>query len=256
VVGILERNSLSRGFTLIELLVVVTIIMVVASMLTVGLSRAQRRAETTECMNNLRQIGVTIIAYAGQMGDGILPDFGLVEQEEDRYGVRDQWTWFLDFTDEMDLYFATHYVRKLDPPRKTPALLRCPADVHMFVNSQSMLTSYWFHPENSYRALASISRQNKTILGFEGDGLYKLGGCGCHFTVQLAPEEVDATHFGGGHVLFADGSVKYFRNPKERKRWYFERLAGWSPEQMAKRFGWPLPDEFYATDGTADANDR
>jgi len=201
----LRKRDGRSGFTIVELLVVI---------LTMT-TRAERRANTLKCMSNLQQVGKALLAYVNNMGGGFLPNFG-VDPSDPR--VADQWVWQLDFFGEDDRVMGRQsgvnsaITDAVLPPRMAPEVLICPSDPHLFTNGQAVQTSYWMHPANSYRFYSEITRRTGTPIGFEGDAVNQTGGCGCRFHLMLYPDEIDPNHNGGGHMLFADGTVRLIRD--------------------------------------------
>ncbi len=85
-----QRPLKASGFTLIELLVVISIIAILAGMLLPSLSRAKDAGRRIQCLNNMRQIGLSLILYTDD-NRGSLPPRSHPNRWPTRlrYGYRD-----------------------------------------------------------------------------------------------------------------------------------------------------------------------
>src|SRR5687768_16267178 len=97
-----------RGaFTLVELLVVIGIIAVLVRVLLPTLGRAREQAKSTQCLSNMRQLGLAFVMYAND-NKGLLP-----ASARGSNGVPEDWIHFR-LTDNLDRSAIGKYLGKIN----------------------------------------------------------------------------------------------------------------------------------------------
>ncbi|MEK7781296.1 MAG: prepilin-type N-terminal cleavage/methylation domain-containing protein [Verrucomicrobiota bacterium] len=155
------------GFTLIELLVVIAIIAILAAMLLPALSKAKDKAQSSVCLNNIRQILIAANMYATDQND-VLPHPGWGSIGDNNPNHPDCWAYATKLpsgavipnaagtaTDPLtytaqDAWFKAG---QLYPYLKTKKVMMCPRDLveatgmkkTQYTARQCKLTTYTFN---------------------------------------------------------------------------------------------------------------
>lgn len=140
------------GFSLIELIVVLSIVAILAALLTAAVQRVRAAAVRLECANHLRQIGLGLHQY--HQTHSCLPSGMALKGENDAYRYMSWHTRLLPYVEQQLLWERAQraYAAVPEPFFNNPphplsaivALYTCPADGRSFVSAKLNigLTSY------------------------------------------------------------------------------------------------------------------
>lgn len=121
-----------EAFTLVDMLVVIVVIAILAALLLPVLSAAKRKAQQTDCLNNLRQINLGVRMYSDEANDSA-PAL-----------ERGQTIWFR-YRELLQSYLGLK-----NPPSPSDKVFACPADTFFYRLNGTMNYIPQGHYEQSY----------------------------------------------------------------------------------------------------------
>ncbi|HAI13071.1 MAG TPA: hypothetical protein DCM28_15295 [Phycisphaerales bacterium] len=194
-----DRQKTHRAFTLIELLVVISIISLLIAILLPALGAARKSAQSVKCLANLKQVGFTLLAYAGDNHETLPVHYDGTDSANKKY-------WH---THAIGPYINFNYINSTT---EMPQLYHCPSD-NLFEADNYLETSYGFNVRlgnggNSnlkYIRLLEIFNQPRKILTADSGHLSEDNFGAYSITRTDSKQYMYPRHTDNANIAFVDG---------------------------------------------------
>jgi prepilin-type N-terminal cleavage/methylation domain-containing protein/prepilin-type processing-associated H-X9-DG protein len=156
-----------RGFTLIELLVVIAIIAVLIALLLPAVQAAREAARRTQCVNNLKQLGLSIQNYHDS--NSVLPPTGSNPTVPAGVGATNDFSMkarLLPYMEQQAIWnafnqsFAYNAAQNATPTSTNVAAFLCPSDSNKVVRAGSSFNGLDFGDNNYYNNFGTLLSLN------------------------------------------------------------------------------------------------
>lgn len=217
----LKKHRRMDAFTLIELLVIISIIAILAALLLPALSSSKQRALSTQCLSNIRQVGLGMMLYA-QDANELYPESGgailwdQIDPETQRHG----------------------WMQQILPYTKSTNVFQCPSDKNGFF-SYFNGTRAAYVDETNYASIDAKKIQFPSAQVLSGDTLWTaaqiLDADKDDYSVNCVGGPANGTpwvdwqrHNKGQNLLFTDSHVQWFKGYDTNKMTFrYDSMHGW-----------------------------